>query len=451
MPNITHLTNLKEIFQFNVPTNYQKELPLNCLQIHTLKKNPPYRNPSPYIVSVLTMLSDLGANIEINMRTFYYSIISSILINCSNQRFNSESIKQFLPGILDIQYLSYSCGESTFMETKNKSKRKKTFNNGCTMRICLNGDKLNIINVKLFNNGRMHFTGLKDKDNAIKCVNIVKDRVDHLIKLSTVHSQIIDFCGYGCPSLIINNIKRIEKISSQPCSRLYNNFVSVMKSSPKILMILITHIPQKDIHALSKSCKFFYNLLHSNNHKFWKYALDSVPDNNRYIMCLNKKYMHLEIGQNLTTINQLKMVKPEKLKNLYLGNLQDYRPIVVHSHQTQPKTHYSNETIEMINSNFKTHFSINQRKLTKMLQEDYPYMNTSYEPDDKYHGIKIYWPHPDTVSENGDDSSTVNIFISIFRTGSVLMSGAKNYKQLNDTYIFINDILKKYYDKIWIE
>jgi hypothetical protein len=125
-----------------------------------------------------------------------------------------------------------------------------------------------------------------------------------------------------------------------------------------------------------------------------------------------------------------------------------YRPIVGNIYSYSDKMHISNETIEMINSNFDTYYCIHQKRLTKILQKKYPFLNPSYDPDDNYHAIKAYWPCTSLDDENA--RADVRVFIAIFRTGSILMSGAKHADQLNRAYAFINSVLKQHYDEIWI-
>ena len=415
----------------------------NITSPDAIGKRPPYRNPTPYTISVLTLLCNLGANLDINSRVFFESV-SNHTLSLSDLDENYDC----LPGILDIQHKSLSSGCKSFGEKKNKSDRGNTFNNGCTMRMLFEDDQrnegYNIINVKLFNNGTLHFTGVKSIEEGRMCVKIIVERLDRLRKLSKVHEQLIDFYNGDNAVTLTNHRIRDNDIATQ-CSKDYKNSVDIF-SLKKVLLQLTSHLKQKDIFKLSLTCKFFAYIYSSNNSHFWKAIISNKFD---YLHISHPTLRNHVIDYNHFNSYVPKINFKQDYFNRCIGNY-NYKPIVLFTGTTDETIQMDNESIEMINSNFNTHFFINQRKLTKLLQKNYPLLNSSYEPSDKYHGIKVYWPHPDTVNDNGDTSNIVYIFISIFRTGSIIMSGAKTEGQLNDAYKFINIIIKKYYSQIWI-
>lgn len=451
-----NINDLKTLFLMEVPEQFRKQLPPKIKNKYKEIKRPPYRNPSKYKISALTLVSDLNIYIDIKMRTFYNCIIASILVEWDKHEKKKYNIMSY-PGIIDIQYLNHSRGNAAFMEIKNKSKRENTFGNGCTMRICLKNidDELNIVNVKLFNNGRLHFTGLHGIHEAEECVNIIKERVEFLIKRSQMHCEIHDICKGHKPTYINKKTKCISYTAKRPYQK-PNKILQVLQNK-KIIKYMITRFTQLDIHILSKSCTFFWKLLDARNHSLWKQLLDAPYSKkhtglDKFIineLISRKKYVHYTIDKKNNTYIQKNIIKFENLKSVYLKRLNDYKPIILHSHQNNPVPKFANQNIEMVNSNFNTYFCINQRKFTKILEKDYPYMDISYEPADRYHGIKIYWSHPSKKRSDVGQSTAGNVFISIFRTGSVMISG-KSQTLLDDGYTFINQLLKKYYEQIWM-
>ena len=122
-----------------------------------------------------------------------------------------------------------------------------------------------------------------------------------------------------------------------------------------------------------------------------------------------------------------------------------------------------NYKITMINSDFDTNFKIDLIKLLTILNNDEKDLFTKFNPE-KYRGLIIgfYWnldkPFQDgkckcTNKCNGKgpgkgDGNCKKITISIFKSGSIIITGGQLVKQIEDAYFSINQILKKYYHEI---
>ena len=125
------------------------------------------------------------------------------------------------------------------------------------------------------------------------------------------------------------------------------------------------------------------------------------------------------------------------------------------------KLKLTNTKIELINSDFCVNFIINNTKLHQIIKNKYKIFS-SYEPND-YPGVKnkfcwnenkIDQPNqgictctPNCV-ERGKKSICVQITISVFQSGSIIITGSKNIKQIRDAYNFITKILNDNYDEI---
>lgn len=119
-----------------------------------------------------------------------------------------------------------------------------------------------------------------------------------------------------------------------------------------------------------------------------------------------------------------------------------------------------NYKITMINSDFNTNFRIDLLKLLSILNCSEKELFTKFNPE-KYRGLIIgfYWnttkDYQDgkctcTVKCNGKGCGTGNgackkITISIFKSGSVIITGGRLTAQIDDAYKLINNIFKKYY------
>lgn len=118
----------------------------------------------------------------------------------------------------------------------------------------------------------------------------------------------------------------------------------------------------------------------------------------------------------------------------------------------------------MMNSDYNVGKAIRRDRLYRILVEEYG-LQCSYEPM-RYQGVntKFYWnaarpddappgicPCPKACKGDGGGyaiGDCKKITISPFRTGSVIITGAKDYKQLGDAYNFINGVLHTYADSV---
>lgn len=87
--------------------------------------------------------------------------------------------------------------------------------------------------------------------------------------------------------------------------------------------------------------------------------------------------------------------------------------------------------IVMINSNFNIGFRMDREKVFRTLIEDK--YDCSYDPS-RHAGVKLKY------TPKGDDMA-VSIFI--FDKGSIIITGGRNYRQIGESYKFINEYLIK--------
>jgi len=126
----------------------------------------------------------------------------------------------------------------------------------------------------------------------------------------------------------------------------------------------------------------------------------------------------------------------------------------------------ANWDIVMINSDFSCNFKIRREKLYEILDSSYNLV-VNYESDN-YPGVKtsFYWNERDaersgvckckvgkTCSGKGrgtlnPDDTCRKITISIFQSGKIIITGAREKEQINDAYMFITNIFRKYFNSI---
>jgi hypothetical protein len=122
-------------------------------------------------------------------------------------------------------------------------------------------------------------------------------------------------------------------------------------------------------------------------------------------------------------------------------------------------------TIQLINSDYHVNGSIHREKLHEILVNEYnlfsSFESTIYQGcDTKYFyneaapvdSIEGVCPCGDTICEGNGDGTKLGqckeITISPFHTGSVIITGARRFEQIEKAYIFINKVFKKHSKQI---
>jgi TATA-box binding protein (TBP) (component of TFIID and TFIIIB) len=109
--------------------------------------------------------------------------------------------------------------------------------------------------------------------------------------------------------------------------------------------------------------------------------------------------------------------------------------------------------ISMINSGLNIGMRINREKLYKLLKSNHGrytedkeigYVNVKYAPDCGHSCVELHYYHFVTKT------IYVEIYIYVFHTGSVIITGAKNYQQIYLAYQFLMKIIKRYQNQIKI-
>ena len=122
-----------------------------------------------------------------------------------------------------------------------------------------------------------------------------------------------------------------------------------------------------------------------------------------------------------------------------------------------------NYKITMINSDFNTHFKIDLLKLLSILNNNDKDLFTKFNPE-KYRGLIIgyYWNLNKAKQDgkclckckcngkgNGNgDGQCKKITISVFKSGSIIITGGRLVKQIEDAYSLINEIFRDNYYEI---
>ena len=184
-----------------------------------------------------------------------------------------------------------------------------------------------------------------------------------------------------------------------------------------------------------------------------------------------KKNINLKLFTNgKITCTGCKFDEDGKIAVTYLiEEMKKFKDVLIYNDKNKDEEIIiENYEIVMINSNFSISFFIDNHKLYNILLENRNKYNlfVDYDPE-SYQGVKIYfmWNKNQKIkngvcicekkckytakkkSGNGENDCR-RISIAVFSTGKILIAGAKNSSQLNDTYNFVVSLLQDNYKEI---
>ena len=214
----------------------------------------------------------------------------------------------------------------------------------------------------------------------------------------------------------------------------------------------------------AKNSKIIENMHNNDNHLNNQTQINSIKSINKKISEIQSVLKRMEkiskidkeildniIKNNKENLENIDCVKDVENDIIDLGNDIDCNYLLKLSYLK----------IELINSDFNTYFVINNTKLHQILRNKYKIFST-YEPND-YPGVKSKYcwnkNNKDKATEGicvcdtpcfslGKKSVCTQITISVFQSGSIIITGAKSIHQVEDTYRFMNRVLKDNYEII---
>lgn len=468
---------------------------------------PPYPAPSQWVISVMTMVSYLSTPVD--LRSVFHCVdvvdfddmgseqrqdlcharkeascgrplqkkkfgIFGPANECIDE--GCECLSGFFPGILDIHYQNFCRGDPEFAEVKAKKRGRnplRTFENQCTMRICMsrtiegchqkNGQTWNIVNLKIFQNGKIQMTGCKSLEQARGAVQFLlrklMEKAPAMRAKRDCMTQLRCFCidqlDLDTPSS--SNILKSIHVSHQ------HHPIDIQQSIPKdALMCVLLHVDNESLYACRRVNVLFRNLVESPD--FWRIKSE------REIRCICDRS---DRGWFLTHKYNGRFHRMERVKNaehfshprlLYCRYssraLRRHRPFLVA--EKYEDLHVAGEQVGMINSDFRTNFDINLPVLFKILFQEHrkqssAQLNTgkilqcSYSPDD-YVALNVKYESPiipDPIPDEEPTGAKTIISFFIFRTGSVIINSARSIAQEIEAYEFINALFKTHYARIW--
>ena len=417
---------------------------------------------------------------------------------------NDPQLQEKDGGIIEIDYPSNLNRGYT-----NKKKKKNPFYNQATIIYEYWGFRS--VNIKIFNNGKLQMTGIQSSEEAKLITQYLIQKLKETnIYLYTNLNQIKNlknqeyamyynpkttkYCYYrknyifkmGIDSILdYNEISELLGIShdtesqqneldnknnknnksnkKEYISNKINNWVSdneIMAISNKIsqkLAQLITLSNSKNseiIQNMNNNIEQIDNQNKINDIKSINIKINeiqSVLKRMEKILKIDKDIINDIIKNNKDKLEDIEFIKNSPDSIINLGNEINLNYFLKLSYLK----------IELINSDFNTYFVINNTNLHHILTNKYKIFST-YEPND-YPGVKSkYCWNKNNKSKShegrcmcepacfslGKKSVCTQITISVFQSGSIIITGAKSIQQVEDTYRFMNKVLKDNYQMI---
>tara|TARA_B100001057_G_C22830490_1_gene943217 strand:+ start:399 stop:1622 length:1224 start_codon:yes stop_codon:yes gene_type:complete len=348
--------------------------------------------------TIKNLNTPIPSNLRISTHTATCKISSEILLPIVAEKLEIDT------EIIYIEYADHVPKGVNIKQISKKAKeKKKVFYNQITVIVQPFKNRYN--NVKLFNNGAVSMTGLKNFDEGEKSIKILIDKISKLK-------------GFVFTSISDKLVKYKEQ-----------NILPTLENEKKIL----NTISKFDLNSIPcSSCNKTFN------HNVVKIlSCDCVYCNN----CIKDQKFK-------TNSNCCKNCDSEIEKSALIDKnckINDYK-------------------IVLINSDYFVGFEIRRDELHKILIDKYG-IYSSYEPC-IYPGVnsKYYWnkDYKDSKFQgkcfctencsgkgNGEGNGKCKkITISIFQSGSVIITGARNMEQIVDAYNFINKVFEENYDSI---
>lgn len=403
---------------------------------------------------------------------------------------NDPQLQKKEGGIIEIDYPSNLNRGYT-----NKKKKKSPFYNQATIIYEYWGFRS--VNIKIFNNGKLQMTGIQSSEEAKLITQYLIQKLKETnIYLYTGLSQIqklqyqeyamyynpktTKYCYYrknyiskmGINS-ILDNDEILELLGiSQSNTESSNTELQPNEDKEKVLNKINNWLSDNEIMAIhnkiahklaqlitlsnAKNSEIIEHMNNNDNQINNQKQINSIKSINKRIneiQCILKKMDKIakidkEILDNIIKNNKenLENINGEKNDTIInLGNDIDSNYLLKLSYLK----------IELINSDFNTYFVINNTKLHQILRNKYKIFST-YEPND-YPGVKSKYcwnkNNKNKCTEGicicdtpcfslGKKSVCTQITISVFQSGSIIITGAKSIEQVEDTYRFMNRVLK---------
>jgi len=313
--------------------------------------------------------------------------------------------------------LKYNNNIKGAIKKKCKKDLKNDFKNQCTLILLIKWTLNSIeysknINIKLFNNGKVIFTGCTHKQQIEIALNYL------ILKLDGLQGPADElFCSLKSLNdrESIKNFKIIEYLISKTNKTIINDTKSKTKREKKSINYLYKNTTDSDIYSI-----YNYFLLI----KIYFSDFDIISNNNTIYEFID------------TVLLQDKIIFP-----IY--------------HNINEKLIYDVSKIDIlnINSRLNFNFSLNRNNIYKLLKNN-PFIENVIYDENIYPGVKAFYkntsvPKLSTTSINLKKKNKLTIIF--FNSGKINITSTQTQEQTLEIYNFLVDFCKKHYEEICIE
>lgn len=371
----------------------------------SIEQTYPKFEASPISVSTMTFLGNLNTTINLNILARFLNLVSP----------DSELIEQSSHGYpVYIEYYRLLpqgeyCGKRSKRKKKEIQIKNTKYND-----IDENGDDL-IKEIKENNEHKEKKKPAKRQFNN-QATMIYRFKGNRLVNIKIFNNGKLQITG-------VKSEEEVKKVISELIPLLINTKYNLQENKP-LNGVVNQYLLSKTSDNNLQVYRYLKNMTSDEDIYDW------IPSDDKYLNTLNKPEDCLTIP------------KPSEI-------------------------HLTNLEIVLINSNYKINFNIDRNVLAYILSVEEG-IYCSFEANE-YQGVKIsyYWNqsqkqskkygicscdvHCRTTKNKNKKSSTpcILITISVFRTGSIIITGARDMGQINDAYNFINNIIIKNIERIY--
>jgi len=361
----------------------------------------------------------------------------------------------------------------------NKNKGKIDFFNQCTIIVnpIPDRDPHKKTNAKLFNNGRVVLTGIKDEENGSLTIQKIIHGINNTPE-GQVTYQALDIQSDDFETYLKKNYKILNYILRYALDTKKVDYFPKLATQGSIFDIIAQIKKIKDANHKIKDTNSKLKKGQSTESPQEYLVLD--PEIVKEVMILKKLFQIFSLYTPVETLLTLFNDPPDDpwIQSSFFTKIVDqsidnYDPVTRKIELILPvylkkdcnelleyKPSYTK--LEMINSFFYSNFQINRGKLHQILINKYG-ISAVFEPD-TYQGINAKYISRVDCPVVGEHTCVCTnkkkchcrckckkISVFIFRKGTVIITGAKSWEQIEDSYAFMNMVLANEYDEIYLE
>lgn len=399
------------------------------------------------------------------METSDISVSTSVCVGKVDTNFELDTIYHYSKIDSELRGIKY------LSNTKGNINNKNSFYNQLTVKVFVK--KYNKeINIKIFSNGKIQITGIKNETQAKAAIQIFLDKIKNIKGVTTKEVIVQDNLYYD---------KKNYELYTKPSDIKYNvsiniyghnsqNVYKIIGERKKTgiffdnirLQVMFDYIKDKQIEGdIPDIFKFLYvSYKHSNLEKKIFNIRGEYTGVMRFVFFIKRKNLILFkcsfklisnepgmivyhiINKNSKVIGKCEILLNEMIKPKTFEKTID----VMYSSMSNQDTLNLNLKTTNINFNFFVNFGdtvINRSRFNEILCNKYK-LHSYYNVDNKYPGINLKMK----LGDINNTTDSTNITYLIFQNGKILVSGATQKNQFHCIKKFIVDIITKEYTNI---